>query len=1404
MIEQLPDEVPSIQVTEIGEFIRFGSCERRFKLGFNKRAEAERLPFFSRLFNPLDPVLQEAGRNRENDWQRTLDDNGFRNIGDGIPRVTTQGSLPSSVTQQTQSLTASTSWSDFISGIRDLPIGSPAYCREVEVAGTMGAFYVKGKVDFVLVLWNDENRPYLRLIECKASRRDRTYHRVQVAIYRKLAQGLLLEAPRIVSGFPLQPPEVECAVARVDETTNSVQDIIALPPIADLEREDYDIERLLSSEGHLQKIVTTNVFELPFQLCANCDSCIYNIHCLTESARQRRLELLGLEPASIRLLRKVGIDTIDALASLDPESAQAVELASAAGISDNIERLIRMARARISTLPGTERTGDNYPVLSLPFSGQGQLPEHVINGQRLVRIYLCVDYDYVEDRVGALTAHVTTSDGLLYTEYAGEAVPDVKERIPRERVEGNPQEYDVRPVTRSKDVVRYKTSKWTGRFPEDTAAEKELLQGFLYDLVEAIAEVAGSDRAPLHFYVWSRGEMASLVEACYRAGAGVLGHLNQLLGCREGVEQLIYSSLQEEVDHRFALGWTGRGLTVATSLSWFGWRYHWNRVINGSVVQLDHVFTQDIFDFKSTLRMRPGPPPEWAKPDDDSAPINRFEIRSRFNDSLPAPYWRAIWGELPDTTQVRDAATAHTIARYQGAAEVGFLKGYLVARAQALRWIEERVTYKNPEIIKPVLSIRNLTTFSLGVNTVANAALDFLRIDQHAKLTEWMSSLLSPPAYRIASGRMVPISGIHVVAGNTLEANIDLSNYPIGYAAFESNCTIGEGFVRLTPCSPDPKHGQTLNQIIRGGSTCKVAGIDWERQIVRLEVIPFTNRGGTAYLLPSIGYQQGRQGYSHATLDESPSDFVASRVDRTLNTRPNQPVYRWFDPTNPQIPPVNRTGSTRTAEYQQLIDDLRIPCGSSIEPLEAKQKQACIDGLDTRIQLLQGPPGTGKTNTVAIAVQLRSMTRLQPGSIVLVAAHTHTAVDTLLRRINRSLAPFADKARSLGLASPNLVLKKAISSGDELDPNAPIQQIVADACVSELRRSVRGSIVIIGGTTNALLKMAGKLNQSSSFQGFTVPLLVVDEASMMVFPHFLALTSYLDANGEILLAGDHRQLAPIIAHDWDNEDRPPVVLYQPYVSAYDAVQNIKQLRIVSDNAILRSALDYTFRLPAEIRELIARLYRLDDISLDGRPADIPTPESSAGTEGWRLPWESQTGLFLVVHGERESRNRNEVEAAIIRELVAASGDVTPKSIAVLTPHRAQRTLLKQKLTPYIGHTDSPVGIIDTVERLQGNESPTVIVSATESDPTAISMNAEFIIDLRRSNVAFSRAQERLVVLCSESLLDHIPAELDHYQSAMLWKALRLSCPQEIASIVIEVEGESYPVKIYTVPQSLRA
>lgn len=1377
----------SIRVTEIGEYIRYRSCERRFKLEYNNRAIASELLFAERLFNTIDPVLQEAGKQRENSWELSLQNRGLTDL-------TNFSAHPEPV---------STVWSEFATSLSSVPVGNSAYGREISLHANLGAFGINGQLDFIVVLWNG-SQPRLRIVECKASRRDRTYHRIQVTLYRMMLGRILESHPLLIGGYRITQQDVECVIARIQEDNNLSQDILALPAL-NLETEEADIRRLISAGGNLERIVNSNLADLDYQIESKCDDCVFSVHCLTESARERRLELLGLEPSVIRSLRNAGINRIDDLADLNLTGTQATTLRQDAGFSGNLELMRIQAQARRKTLPGGDTLPDEYEVNSLPNTGQGQLPEHETpDGRRLIRVYLSIEYDYVENRIGALAAHVTNSSWQLHTGWLdGELNPEtghvrrvpnpiVQERNEIGRDANTRPIYEERPL-QSQDVIYFKNDPWSGDYVTDTSAERTLIQSFLSDLVDKIAEVAEVSEAPIHYYIWSRSDLGQLVEGCSRASSRLLASLRELLGCRDSLEQLIYSCLQEEIDQRFALGWTSRGLSVVASLKWFGNTYHWQRRVSGQSTPLHQEFTQDIFDFKTDLWIDPSVP-AWTM--EGNGIRHKFEIRSRFHDSLSAPYWRAFWRTLPDPTDVQDARVRRAINSYNHAQRPNNLREYLRARVHALRWVEERIRFKNREISKPSLVIADLPDFNLGVNDTARAALDFLKLDQHIKLTSWIAEHLVPPLYRISTGKMIPVENVISQGQGLLSATLALTGFDINFEAFRNNCNLSVGaFVRLSPFS-DPNRGQTFRQLTAGGITCTLRDFNWDTGEISLSVVPFPRSD-----LYRLGSRQPDLGtvFDRATLDESPSDFVAPRVDNRLQSITNSHVYQWFHPEQAQIPAQENIDPADMNQYREVLRNLRLQGGRQ---LAEEQRNAVIEGLATRIQLLQGPPGTGKTETTAAATLLRILARRrvraegrkQLGDIILIAAHTHTAVNNLLQRIDRVLPFFVNAVSHVGLTMPYVHLSKVNAKDEELPLLGPnIHSFPTKSCLRRIQELRNGSVLIIGGTTSAILKMTQELESKSTFKGFPVSTLIVDEASMMVFPHFLALATIVSPDGEIMLTGDHRQLSPIMAHDWENEDRPPVVAYQPYVSAYQAILNIKQNLGVPDSQILCSGLSFTFRLPPLIRELVARLYVQDGIHLTG-----PTRNSSRTTPSatnWERLWSDSTGLYLVLHSERQSRKNNPTEVAVIRHILEAHHTQIPEgSVAIVTPHRAQRTLLTSELEDY----QNVVDVIDTVERLQGGERPTVIVSATASDPSAISKNVEFILNLNRSNVAFSRAQERLIVVCSSSLLDHIPADLEHYEAALLWKALREICSQEVAHET--VNGHS--VQIFTPPDTI--
>lgn len=1391
-------KVHELNATDVGEFVRFMSCERRLRLSLDGGRIARDLPFHDRLFNPIDPILSRAGHDAEEVWQEELEANGYRHLDGREPKKKGPG------------LEKETRLEKLLPMLEALEPETKAFAREVQVDMMVGNFLIRGRLDFLIVEW-EGSRPSLRVVEGKASRKDKTYQRIQLAVYKVLLQELLTKTNVVVAAEPIEPSYVSYAVIRIDEGTNRFQSILGLPAL-DLSIERDDVLRFLAADGVFNRVAACDVEDLDFRIDQKCDTCRFSIHCLPESGRLRKLELVGFAPPVNRVLRENGITTIDELAALDASSPQAEAIRQTDGFSTNLGNLVERAKARRSTLPRGAGDTDYFTVRALKHAGLSQLPCHERNGTRLIRVYLEVNYDYVEKRIGAVAAHVTSSDYHLMTPFSEldhrpeatvvehRPVPPVEKKrredrdVDAEKAAAAAARADRRPL-RGRDVVHTMTQPWQGDAMHDTASERQILQSFFGDLVGLVAEEAGGrSHVPVHFYVYSRGEMTQLIEACTRCelhgrGASPLRHLRELLGCRQGLEQLIFSCIGEEVHNRFATGWTSRGLSVATSLNWYGQRYHWNREAGGRVHELDRDFVQDIFDFKSSLDL--DATGEWAK-DIRTAPqpgrvpsMHRFEIRSRFHDTLSAPYWRAVWNTLQAGTS-NDARLRNLIERYQQGAAPGVLKSYLMARTQALRWLDERIPDKNDEIEKPALDIAQMSRFRLSTSSAGEAALDFLTLDFHVKLRDWLAVHMQPPSARVQTGKTIPLRDL-VVETDTglLRGTFDLEPFGLTVAELNLRTSFDEGsFVRLARRMRDPEAAQTLKMLTNAGATCRIARVDWSTGTAWLSIV---GGGPSTYGLQSLDFCDPKYAPPEfATLDESVTDFVASKVDQRLRAKLNHPTLPWFDPVDPRIPPLAPLADDARTALVDMLRDWKLPGLGS--PLSEDQSAAVVAGLDTRMQLLLGPPGTGKTATTAASVIARSFLRHGRGQVILISAHTHLAVDQLVARIVAYRSTFTAAAKARGLPTYDIEIFRAMSSkGDDDQTPAGTVAIYPEGGIKMVKGAKERGILIIAGTPNALIKVVAGLTKGADYKnlplGFVADALVVDEASMMVSPHSLALTTLIGPEATVMLAGDHLQLAPIVSHDWDREDRPPTVLYQPFRSAYEAMLGIIRSGKVPEAAALRSPLTHTFRLPPEVRLLISEIYRLrEDVVLKGK--------GHQGVEIRPLKdlddiWVRDHGLLLITHTERASRQSNPVEAAIVRALLDSGLGAdcqAANSVALLTPHRAQKGRLQRLRTPNFGHQ---IGLVDTVERLQGGENETIIVCGTQSDPSAIGDAAEFILNLNRANVAFTRAKKRLIVICAETLLDHMPADLEDYQSAVLWKTLRSLCRNQVLELVVE-------------------
>jgi DNA replication ATP-dependent helicase Dna2 len=105
------------------------------------------------------------------------------------------------------------------------------------------------------------------------------------------------------------------------------------------------------------------------------------------------------------------------------------------------------------------------------------------------------------------------------------------------------------------------------------------------------------------------------------------------------------------------------------------------------------------------------------------------------------------------------------------------------------------------------------------------------------------------------------------------------------------------------------------------------------------------------------------------------------------------------------------------------------------------------------------------------------------------------------------------------------------------------------------------------------------------------------------------------------------------------------------------------------------------------------------------------------------------------------------------------GGIGPEEIGVVTPYRAQgreiRNLLRR--TPLDRAARREI-VVDTVERMQGQEREVVLVSLTTSNPTFAGDLAEFFFQPERMNVTITRPRTKLVITGSSRVLGAAPAE----------------------------------------------
>src|SRR5215468_511167 len=457
-----------------------------------------------------------------------------------------------------------------------------------------------------------------------------------------------------------------------------------------------------------------------------------------------------------------------------------------------------------------------------------------------------------------------------------------------------------------------------------------------------------------------------------------------------------------------------------------------------------------------------------------------------------------------------------------------------------------------------------------------------------------------------------------------------------------------------------------------------------------------------------------------------------------------------------------------------------------LESLNPEQRLGVERALAARdLFCIHGPPGTGKS-TVLAAVARHAAAR--HGRILCTAA-SNAAVDHLVelclgeglrvvrvghparvsprllehtldvqveRHPDRKLARqlFDDGFELLGHARR----QRQRGRSRERFANARTAQAEARSLFDEARALERKAVRDVLEGADVLCATLTALG-GPPLSGLRFPLVLVDEATQATEP--LTLLAFLRAE-RVVLAGDHRQL-------------PPTVLSQEAAALGLATSLFERLLTVHGEPV-RQMLREQYRMNAELMELPSRVFYGGELrahpSVAGRTLATVLPGAtldappllfldSAG-KGWEE---------LAPEGSESLENPGEADVVIARARTLLAAGLAPAEIAVITPYRAQAA----RMAPLL----EPLGIeVDTVDAFQGREAEAVLVSCVRS-------NAEgrlgFLTDLRRMNVALTRAKVHAFVVGDSATLGHHPfyagvieraQTLGGYRSAWEWPEAR--------------------------------
>lgn len=438
---------------------------------------------------------------------------------------------------------------------------------------------------------------------------------------------------------------------------------------------------------------------------------------------------------------------------------------------------------------------------------------------------------------------------------------------------------------------------------------------------------------------------------------------------------------------------------------------------------------------------------------------------------------------------------------------------------------------------------------------------------------------------------------------------------------------------------------------------------------------------------------------------------------------------------------------TKAPASRYTFDAMRFPW------LNASQEKAVNEVLWAKdVAVVHGPPGTGKTTTLVEAI----FETLRRESQVLVCAQSNMAVDWISEKlVDRGI-------NVLRIGNPTRVNDKMLSftyeRRFEAHPDYPqlwsIRKAIRElrqqrkhddswhqkmdrlkSRATELELRIRSSL--FGEARVIASTLTGAANRV--LEGEKYSTLFIDEAAQALEA---ACWIAIRKAGRVVLAGDHCQLPPTVKSIMALKGGLGKTLMERIVENKPETVTLLKMQYRMNEQIMKFSSEWFYHGMVESAPTVSHRGILD---YDTPMMWIDTAECDGKEE------------FVGENFGRINRAEAELTLQTLQQYLEKIGKqrILDESIdvGIISPYRAQVQLLRKELRkreffrPY-----RHLLTVNTVDGFQGQERDIILISLVRSNDGG---DIGFLRDLRRMNVAITRARMKLIILgSSETMTSH--------------------------------------------------